>query len=115
MLAAQGISVLVAALYANPDLLIWNKAHLPDYFEIYLKADIEFLASRDTKNLYAAARRGEMSNVVGVDIPWQEPRHADLVIEARSAPPADILADQVMRAISAAAAKSRTKLGVSSA
>lgn len=99
MLADQGMVVLVAALYAHPDLLAWNRANLPDYFEIYLKADIEFLSTRDSKGLYHKAQRGELNNLVGVDIPWNEPRHADLVIDAGRAKSPDLLALDVLRAI----------------
>lgn len=99
MLADQGITVLVAALYAHPDLLAWNRVNLPGYFEIYLKAEVEFLISRDGKGLYSRARRGEVPNVVGVDIPWHEPKNPDLVFDAASLPPVGALADRVLQAI----------------
>jgi adenylylsulfate kinase-like enzyme len=111
MLAKQGLVVLVAALYAHPDLLNWNRANLPGYFEVYLKADLDLLQRRDSKGLYRNTSRSEISNVVGVDIPWHAPRQPDLVIDAASAPAADRLALQVIDAIPAlapiVAAKSR--------
>jgi adenylylsulfate kinase-like enzyme len=42
---------------------------------------METLLRRDIKNLYARARKGEIVNVVGVDIPFPEPESPDLVIE----------------------------------
>jgi len=39
------------------------------------------LLRRDNKNLYTRAAKGEIVNVVGVDIPFPEPENSDLVIE----------------------------------
>ena len=99
LLADQGIDVIVGALYAHPDLLAWNRANLPDYFEIYLKAEIEFLRGRDPKGLYARAIRGEMTDVVGLDIPWHAPANPDLVVDAAVAPPVEAMARHVIDAI----------------
>lgn len=99
MLADQGMTVLVAALYAHPELLAWNRIHLPGYFEVYLKADVDFLIGRDTKALYARARRGEIADVVGVDVPWHTPADPDLVIDAATAPRPEALARRVLEAL----------------
>jgi adenylylsulfate kinase-like enzyme len=109
LLADQGIAVLVAALYARPDLLDWNRANLPGYFEIYLKIDMELLFGRDPKGLYRRARSGEMPNVVGVDIPWHSPLHSDLVVDASLAPPVDALADDVLAALRSRGAGGHSK------
>ncbi|MEI7803847.1 MAG: adenylyl-sulfate kinase [Hyphomicrobiales bacterium] len=103
LLADQGIAVLVAALYAHPDLLAWNRANLPGYFEVYLKTDIDFLMTRDGKKLYSRSRRGEIPDVVGVDIPWHAPQNADLVVDASSMPPVEALADQIVSKLAARA------------
>jgi len=81
------------------DLLAWNRANLPRYFEVYLRADVDFLATRDPKGLYRKSQRGEISDVVGVDIPWHAPQRADLVIDAAAQTPPDRLAFDVVRAI----------------
>lgn len=107
MLADQGIDVLVAALYANRELLEWNRANLPGYFEVYLKADVDFLIGREIKALYSRARRGEIADVVGVDIPWHAPANPDFVIDAATAPPADMLGRRVLDALAAASAAKR--------
>jgi adenylylsulfate kinase-like enzyme len=80
-LADQGIHVVAAVLSLFPEWQSWNRAYMADYAEVYLKVSLETLARRDVKNLYAPALLGEISNVVGIDIPFPEPAHADLVIE----------------------------------
>ena len=42
---------------------------------------IDVLEKRDVNNLYSQAKAGEIKNVVGVDIPFPEPKNPDLIIE----------------------------------
>lgn len=79
LLAEQGLTILVAVLYAHPDLLAWNRRHLPGYVEVYLEASLNEVQARDVKGLYAKAKQGEIGNVVGVDIPWLPPTSPDVL------------------------------------
>lgn len=81
VLADQGLVVVVGVLYAHPDLLAWNRANLPGYFEVYLKASMATLRARDPKGLYQAAEAGRMREVVGLDIPWHPPEAPDMVVD----------------------------------
>ncbi len=81
VLVEQGLVVIVAVLYSSQDLLSWNRENLPNYFEVYLKTSMELVRERDNKDLYARAFRGEMPNVVGVDIDWIEPTKPDLEVD----------------------------------
>lgn len=83
-LSRQNMVVTVAALYAHPDLLAWNRANFPQYFEVYIDAPLDTVRARDAKGLYAKAARGEVKNVVGLDIPWHAPTSPDLMIGANS-------------------------------
>lgn len=80
-LADQGIDVVAAVLSIFPEWRRWNRENIADYSEVYVKASMQTLLRRDIKNLYARAMRGEIPNVVGVDIPFPEPENPDLVIE----------------------------------
>lgn len=80
MLADQGIHVIAAVLSIFPEWQEWNRENIADYAEVYMKASMETLKVRDIKNLYEPALKGEIENVVGVDIPFPEPENADLVI-----------------------------------
>ena len=98
LLAEQELCVLVAVLYSHPDALAWNRANLPGYFEVYLRASLDTVMARDPRGLYAKAVRGLMPDVVGIDIPWHEPRHPDLVFDMDHAPSPDDMAVQVASA-----------------
>jgi len=84
ILSDQDQIVLVAALYAHPDLLDWNRENLREYVEVYIEASMELLRKRDQKSLYSMAESGETRHVVGVDIPWHAPGTADLTLDADS-------------------------------
>jgi adenylyl-sulfate kinase len=103
LLSDQGLVVIVALVYAHPDLLAWNRQHIRDYFEVLLDASIDLVRRRDAKGLYAKAQKGEMRDVVGHDIPWHRPAASDLVIDVASQSP-QAIADRVAQAIPALAA-----------
>jgi cytidine diphosphoramidate kinase len=81
-LQRQNMLSLVSVLYADPEILASNRENLPEYLEVYLKAPLSLVERRDTKGLYAKARSGEISDVVGVDIDWIEPSCPDVTIDA---------------------------------
>jgi len=99
LLSTQGLVVIVAALYAHPDLLKWNRDNIDEYFEIYLDAPLPLVMERDAKGLYAAARSGEMQDVVGMDIPWNPPDAADITIDCSLGESPTAMAGRVIEAI----------------
>lgn len=80
MLDAQGINVVCCILSIFPDMREANRQRFSRYFEVFMDADMDALARRDTKGLYRAARAGTQRNVVGVDIPFPRPDTADMII-----------------------------------
>lgn len=98
-LEAQSILVIVAALYAKDELLQYNRSHFLQYFEVYLKADVDFLKGREIKELYKQALAGKINNVVGVDITWNEPRQPDLVFNVSEGRSPEEMADVIFSKI----------------
>ena len=79
-LADQGIHVVAAVLSIFPEWRSWNRENIQNYSEVYMKATMQTLLKRDIKNLYAPALKGEILNVVGVDLPFPEPENPELII-----------------------------------
>jgi len=48
---------------------------------VYIKADLESCKARDYKGVYAKAERGEIKNFTGVSDVYEEPEHAEIVID----------------------------------
>jgi adenylylsulfate kinase len=51
-----------------------------NFVEVFVSAPIEVCEQRDTKGLYARARRGEIRNFTGIDSPFELPEHADVTV-----------------------------------
>ena len=77
LLTSQGIDVVCCSICMYHEIREWNRKRFSNYREIYMKASMETLYRRDKKGLYS----GGVKEVVGVDLPWDEPEHSDIVIQ----------------------------------
>ena len=76
MLSDQGIDVICCSIAMSESVREWNRKNIENYKEIYIKVKKETLLARNQKGLYTSGH-----HVVGVDLPFDEPKHPDLVIE----------------------------------
>lgn len=51
-----------------------------DLIEVYISTPIEICEKRDTKGLYAKARRGEIKNFTGISSPFEAPIKPDIEV-----------------------------------
>lgn len=98
LLDSQGINVVCCILSLFPEMRAENRRRFSGYFEVFLDAPLSALKARDTKGLYAAAEAGAARDVVGIDIPFERPSTADMVIDT-SGKLADLpeMARQILR------------------
>ena len=52
-----------------------------NYIEVFADAPLEVCEARDTKGLYARARRGEIKDFTGIDDPYEAPRHPEIHLD----------------------------------
>ena len=57
------------------------------FIEIFVDTPIEVCEERDSKGLYAKARRGEITGFTGVDDPYEEPRDPEITLDTVSFTP----------------------------
>src|SRR6516165_6301441 len=57
------------------------------FVEIYVKTPIDVCEKRDPKGLYKKARAGELKNFTGIDDPYEEPLHPEVVLDAARTSP----------------------------
>lgn len=81
VIAAQGLTVVIATISLFREVHGWNRANLPGYFEVYLKVPVEELRRRDPKGIYRRFDAGELTHVAGLDLPIDEPEAADWIVE----------------------------------
>lgn len=68
------------------------------FVEVYVKASLAECERRDPKGLYAKARRGEITNMTGIQDPYEEPEHPDIVVETEGKG-VGVCADEVIGAL----------------
>lgn len=51
-----------------------------EFFEIYVECPLTICETRDPKGLYRRARSGEIPDFTGIDSPYEEPEHPELVL-----------------------------------
>jgi len=81
VIAAQGLIVVISTISLFREVHTWNRANLPNYFEVYLKVPLEVLRSRDPKGIYKRFDAGNLKDVAGLDLLIDEPYSADWFVE----------------------------------
>ena len=69
--------MVVCSIAMYQEIQRWNRENIENYKEIYIKVTRETLYRRDQKQLYSSGRK----EVVGVDLPYDEPQDADVVVQ----------------------------------
>ncbi|MGB8652602.1 MAG: sulfate adenylyltransferase subunit CysN [Mycobacteriales bacterium] len=52
-----------------------------EFVEVFVDTPLEIAEQRDTKGLYAKARRGELPDFTGIDSPYEAPEHPELRVD----------------------------------
>lgn len=66
-----------------------------EFIEVHVDASLETCEGRDSKGLYAKARRGEIKGFTGIDDPYEAPEAPELVLDSNSKS-VDQLAEEVV-------------------
>ena len=61
-----------------------NMVGQENYIEVFVDTPLEVAEQRDTKGLYARARRGEIKGFTGIDDPYEPPQHPEITLETLS-------------------------------
>lgn len=81
LLSEQGIDVICCTISMFDDVRNWNREHIENYKEIYVRVPIEVLKTRNQKGLYSGIADGTSEDVVGMDLQLELPRHPDLILD----------------------------------
>jgi sulfate adenylyltransferase len=66
-----------------------NMVGREQFVEVFVDTPLAECERRDTKGIYAKARRGEIKNFTGIDDPYEPPQHPELTLETIDQPPED--------------------------
>ena len=87
LFASSGIVTINSFVSPTEDLRQLAKTIIggADFNLVYVNTPLEVCEKRDTKGLYAKARKGEIKEFTGISAPFEEPKAADLIIDAGKA------------------------------
>jgi adenylylsulfate kinase len=100
LLTRNGVAVIVAAISPYREDRELAREEIQEFVEVWCKASIDACAERDYKGLYEKAKRGEITNLTGVNDPYEEPEDADLVLDTEGESP-EQSAEHVMAVLQA--------------
>jgi adenylylsulfate kinase len=78
-----GMVVITAFIspYSRDRALARSLVEHDEFIEIYVKCPLEICRQRDVKGLYKKADEGFLKNFTGVNDPYEEPEHPEIVLE----------------------------------
>ena len=80
MLVRHGAVVVVASLSPFREARDAVRREVRRFVEVFVDAPMETLLARDTEGMYRKALAHELTNVAGIDDPYEPPVHAELVV-----------------------------------
>lgn len=99
MLSDQGIEVVCATISLFKEVHDFNRQNIKNYYEIFIKCDMQELKKRDQKGIYSKALNGEMDNVIGINLPYDKPEKCDLVIDNTNQDSLDEKVEQIIQLV----------------
>jgi adenylylsulfate kinase len=81
LLSRNGVIAIAAAISPYREAREWARQEIGNFVEVYIKCPIDICRARDVKGLYKLADEGKLKGLTGVDDPYEEPDHPELVIE----------------------------------
>lgn len=88
-IAKHNGAVMCAAIspYQSTRDEVRNMIGKDKFILIYVNTSLELCEKRDTKGLYAKARRNEIKGFTGIDDPYEAPSDADIILETENCSP----------------------------
>lgn len=95
LLTRNGVIAIASAISPYREVRDYNRSLIGNFVEVYTKCSLEECARRDVKGLYKKAMAGEIKGFTGVDDPYEEPLHGEVVCETDKESP-EQSADRIM-------------------
>ena len=92
LLTRNGVICISAAIAPYREARQWARQQIGDFVEVYVKCPIEVCRHRDVKGLYKLVDEGKIKNFTGIDDPYEEPEHPEVVVETDKESPAESVA-----------------------
>ena len=91
LLSKNGVTVIVPLISPYRETRENARKEIPNFVEIYVKASVDECKRRDPKGLYKKALAGEITNLTGLQAPYEEPQNPELILDTESNSPQECL------------------------
>jgi adenylyl-sulfate kinase len=81
LLTRNGVVCITAAIAPYREAREQARKEIGNFVEVYVKCPIEVCRQRDIKGLYRLVDEGKIKNFTGIDDPYEEPEHPELIVE----------------------------------
>ena len=81
LLTRNDVVAITAAISPYREVRDYNRRLIGNFVEAYVRCPIEECEKRDVKGLFKKARAGEIKGFTGVDDPYEEPLHPEIICE----------------------------------
>ncbi|MHB8595603.1 MAG: adenylyl-sulfate kinase [Ktedonobacteraceae bacterium] len=81
LLTRNDVICISAAIAPYREARDWARQEIGNFMEVYVKCSLDVCRWRDVKGLYKLVDEGKIQHFTGVDDPYEEPEHPELVIE----------------------------------
>lgn len=81
MLVDQGMLVICCTISMYDEVREWNRKNNEKYVEVFLNVPLEVLQARDQKGIYSKYKKGEITNLSGVDVRAEFPENPDIELK----------------------------------
>jgi len=86
LLTRNSVNAIVSLISPYRSTRAYARQNLPKFVETYLKCSIEECIRRDPKGLYKKALAGEITNMTGIQDPYEEPQNPELTLDTEDDP-----------------------------
>ncbi|UCE96562.1 MAG: adenylyl-sulfate kinase [Candidatus Bathyarchaeota archaeon] len=80
LLTRNDVNAIVSLISPYTSTRSYARNNLPKFVEVYLKCSIKKCIERDPKGLYKKALSGEITNMTGIQDPYEEPSNPEVLL-----------------------------------
>ncbi len=84
LLTRNGVNAIVSLISPYRSTRAYAREQLPKFVEVYLKCSIKECIRRDPKGLYKKALAGEITNLTGIQDPYEEPLNPEVTLDTEN-------------------------------
>ena len=81
LLTRNGIIVLTTFVSPYREQRRNARKEIGTFIEVYVRCPVEICMKRDVKGMYQKAQQGTIKHFTGVDDPYEEPEHPELILD----------------------------------